>query len=210
MSNSLIPEMRRGIGRGLAFVVTGPSGAGKNSVIDRVIDQLPGLAFSVSYTTRAKREGEVHGEDYLYVSREEFDSRVTQGDFAEHVTYLGDQYGTSRSQIERVLAAGDDVILQIEVQGAQALRASGIGKFKGVYVFLMPSSFARLGDRLRSRGTESEEEITARLRVAEQEVASLSCFDYLVINDHLKQAVDELRSIIAAERLRVCCSKTAA
>ena len=202
MSSSSIAGMRQGPGSGLAFVVAGPSGAGKNSVIEQVMEQLPALAFSVSYTTRDPREGEVHGEDYFYVTPDEFNRLVDQGEFVEHVTYHGDQYGTSKGQVERVVSEGKDVILQIEVRGAHSLRQTGIGDCRLVYVFLMPSSFERLGDRLRARGSEDEAEILGRLRIAEKEIESMSLFDYLVINDDFDTAVDELRSIIVSERLR--------
>jgi len=121
MSSRKIEESRKGIGSGLAFVVTGPSGAGKNSVIDRVMEELPGLAFSVSYTTRLPREGEIDRVDYIYVSREEFVRMIEEGEFIEHMTYLGDRYGTSRSQIEGIFAEGKDVILNIDVEGATLL-----------------------------------------------------------------------------------------
>ena len=202
MSSSSIEGMRQGAGNGLAFVVAGPSGAGKNSVIEKAMEQLSNLAFSVSYTTRDRREGEVHGEDYYYVTRDEFAQLVEQNEFVEHVTYHGDQYGTSRGQVECVVSEGNDVILQIEVRGAHSLRETGIGECRLVYIFLMPSSFQRLGDRLRARGTEDEAEIQGRLKIAEQEIESLPLFDYLVINDDFNAAVDELRSIIMSERLR--------
>ena len=208
MSSSSILGMRQGSGRGLAFVVAGPSGAGKNSVIEQVMAHLPDLAFSVSYTTRDRRDGEVHGEDYYYVSKDEFTHLIEQGEFVEHVTYHGDQYGTSRGQVECVVSEGKDVILQIEVRGAQSLRKTGIGGCRLVYVFLMPSSFERLGARLRSRGSEDEAEIQGRLKIAEQEIECLPLFDYLVINDDFDTAVDELRSIIVSERLRTLESIT--
>ena len=203
MSNSGIVARRKGIGSGLAFVVTGPSGAGKNSVIDRVMEELPGLSFSVSYTTRPPREGEIDGVDYIYVSHEEFSRMIEEGEFIEHMTYLGDMYGTSRSQIEGIFAEGKDVILNIDVEGAKSLHETGLGNHTIVYVFLTPSSLDRLAERLRRRGTEDEREIEERLRVAESELKELHAFDYLVINDDFETAVAELRSIITAERLRI-------
>ena len=203
MSNSGIVARRKGIGSGLAFVVTGPSGAGKNSVIDRVMEELPGLAFSVSYTTRPPREGEVDGVDYIYVSREEFNRLVARGEFVEHMTYLGDMYGTSRSQIEDIFRQGKDVVLNIDVAGARALREIGLDRYTIVYVFLTPSSLERLAERLRLRGSETEEQIAERLRVAESELRAIPAFDYLVINDDYETAVAELSAIIVAERLRI-------
>ena len=203
MSSESIVKTRRGVGGGIAFVVCGPSGAGKNSVIERVMQILPGLSYSVSYTTRPRRSGEVNGKDYYYITHQEFDRLVSEGEMVEHVTYLGDQYGTSRAQICEVFSRRKDVILNIDVEGAKALKGSGLLDFSVVYVFLTPSSLAILGERLRIRGTEDEEEIRARLTVAAQEMETLPLFDYLVVNDELDIAVDELRSIIVAERSRI-------
>ncbi|HUT87478.1 MAG TPA: guanylate kinase [Candidatus Heimdallarchaeota archaeon] len=202
MSES-IADRRRGTGGGLAVVVCGPSGAGKNSVIERVMKILPGLSFSVSYTTRPQRSGEVDGADYHYVSPQEFDRLVASGELVEHVTYLGDQYGTSRAQIEEVFARGEDVILNIDVEGAKTLQQGGLLSCAVVYVFLAPSSLDLLEERLRARATESDKQISARLEVAREEMEALSCFDYLVLNNDIEAAVDELRSIIVAERSRV-------
>ena len=205
--SSEIAARRKGIGGGLAFVVSGPSGAGKNSVINRAMEGLGDLEYSVSYTTRPRREHEVDGADYLFVSRKEFAQRIESGDFVEHVTYLGDLYGTSRSQIDGAVARGLDVILNIDVEGAKLVRRTGLGEHAVVYVFLVPSSLARLEERLRSRGTESDEEIAARLEVAAHEMEAVDLFDYLVINDDLETAVAELRSIVAAERIRITRKK---
>jgi len=201
--SSDIAARRKGIGGGLAFVVSGPSGAGKNSVINRAMEGLTDLEYSVSYTTRPRREHEVDGVDYLFVSREEFTRRIESGDFAEHVTYLGDLYGTSRSQIDGMVARGLDVILNIDVEGAKLVRRTGLAEHAVVYVFLVPSSLVRLEERLRARGTESDEEIAARLKVAALEMEALDIFDYLVVNDDLETAVAELCSIVSAERLRI-------
>lgn len=202
MSNSPV-EKRTGIGSGLAFVVTGPSGAGKNSVIDLVISQLPQLVYSVSYTSRPQRPAEIDGEDYVFVSEDEFVGRIEAGDFLEHVTYLDDHYGTSRSQMEDFIAQGFDIILNIEVEGAKTLQQKDLGGTKVVYVFLTPSSMKELEARLRRRNTEDESKIQRRLQVAKQEMKALPCFDYLVINDDLDTAVRELASIIVAERIRL-------
>jgi len=204
MSNSLA-DNRRGTGSGLAFVVTGPSGAGKNSVIDRAMAVLPGLVYSVSYTSRPRRPAEVAGEDYVFVSREQFVQRVNDGDFLEHVTYLDDHYGTSRSQLEGFISDGLDVILNIEVKGAKALQREDMGRTTVLYIFLTPSSTDELESRLRKRNTEDDSKIERRLEVAKREMLELSCFDFLIINDDLDTAVQELVSIIIAERIRVMC-----
>ena len=203
MSSESIVKTRRGVGNGIAFVVCGPSGAGKNSVIERVMQILPGLSYSVSYTTRPRRSNEVNGKDYYYITHQEFDRLVGQGEMVEHVAYLGDQYGTSRAQICEVFSRKEDVILNIDVEGAKTLKGSGLLDFSVIYVFLTPSSLAILGERLRIRGTEDDKEIRARLTVAAQEVETVPLFDYLVVNDELDVAVDELRSIIVAERSRI-------
>jgi len=201
-SDRSLVGLRRNVGSGLAVIVAGPSGAGKSSVIGRAMDDLPGLSFSVSYTTRARRPEETDGVDYHFVSPAQFSELVEEGEFVEHVTYLGDRYGTSRRQIEAVVDRGHDVILNIDVEGAKLVRISKLGAIHVVYVFLVPSSVERLGERLRSRGTESEAEIERRLAIATQELAAVPLFDYIVINDALETAVDELRSIIVAERSR--------
>jgi guanylate kinase len=204
MSSSLA-ESRRGIGSGLAFVVTGPSGAGKNSVIDRVMERLPGLVYSVSYTSRSRRPSEVDGEDYVFVSQKQFVQRVNDGDFLEHVTYLDGHYGTSRSQLEGFISDGLDVILNIEVKGAKTLQGKDMGRTKVLYIFLTPSSTEELESRLRKRNTEDDSKIERRLAVAKREMQELPCFDYLILNDDLEIAVQELASIIRAERIRVTC-----
>jgi guanylate kinase len=194
---------RRGAGFGIAFVVTGPSGAGKTSVIYRVMVELPQLAFSVSHTTRLPREGEVDGQDYIFVSEGAFDDLVRTGGFVEHAGYSGAKYGTGIEQLESLFATGRDVILNVEVQGSASIRARGLGNHPVVHIFLAPSSLDRLEERLRARGSEQDEKIRQRLDVAAREMEALPTFDYLVINDDLDTAVSELRSVIVAERLRL-------
>ncbi len=203
MSNDAISDQRRGVGGGVAFIVCGPSGAGKNSVIERVMELLPGLSYSVSFTTRPRRSDEVDGRDYHFITDEQFRDLVDRDQVIEHVTYLGHSYGTSRQQIMEVFAEGKDVILNIDVNGARTLKQSGLSDFSVVYVFLTPSSLEILGERLRERGTETQVQIGSRLEVAGEEMKSLPIFDYLVINDDLETAVDELRSIVVSERCRV-------
>ncbi len=203
MSNDAISDQRRGVGGGVAFIVCGPSGAGKNSVIERVMELLPGLSYSVSFTTRPRRSDEVDGRDYHFITDEQFRDLVDRDQVIEHVTYLGHSYGTSRQQIMEVFAEGKDVILNIDVNGARTLKQSGLSDFSVVYIFLTPSSLEILGERLRERGTETQVQIGSRLEVAGEEMKSLPIFDYLVINDDLETAVDELRSIVVSERCRV-------
>ena len=203
MSSESIVEHRRGVGGGLAFVVCGPSGAGKNSVIERVMEVLPGLSYSVSFTTRPRRSDEVDGRDYHFITDKQFTDLVENDEVVEHVTYLGHKYGTSRAQIKKVFAEGKDVILNIDVNGAKKLIDRGLNDFSVVYVFLTPSSLEILGTRLHERGTETEKQMQARLAVAAEEMKSMPLFEYLVINDDLDTAVNELRSIVVAERCRL-------
>ncbi len=203
MLSRSVATQRRGIGSRIAFVVCGPSGAGKNSVIERVMQILPGLAFSVSYTTRARRVSEMAGKDYHYISRQEFAQLAARKELIEHVTYLGDQYGTSSPQVMEVFRQGKDVILNIDVNGARLLKNRESTNFSAVYVFLTTSSLDILKERLQERGTENETETNARLELSVQEMKALPLFDYLVLNDTFSAAVDELQSIIIAERARI-------
>ena len=203
MSSECFEDARRGTGFGIGFIVTGPSGAGKTSVIERVVGDLPHLAFSVSHTTRSPRDAEVDGRDYLFITDDAFGELARGGGFVEHTVYSGHRYGTGVEQLEQLFAAGDDVLLNVEVEGSASIRSRGLGKHPAVHIFLAPSSLDRLEERLRSRGSEAEHKIKERLQVALHEMEQLPTFDYLVINDDLDTAVEELRSIIIAERIRI-------
>ncbi len=203
MSSDDLTPLRRGIGHGLAFVVSGPSGAGKNTAISALIARVPGLVYSVSHTTRAPRPGERDGVDYYFVSEETFATLAAAGEFVEHAVYLGDRYGTSKAEMARLTARGLDVVLNVDVQGAITLRRVGVPGVVLAFVFFAPPSLAQLGERLRARGSESEAEIAERLRAVAREMKSLGIFDYLVLNGDLATAVEELRAIVMAERLRV-------
>jgi len=203
MSSERFDAARRGPGFGIAFVVTGPSGAGKTSVIHRVMNDLPKLSFSVSHTTRPRRSSETEGRDYFFVSDDEFERLVREGAFVERTVYSGHRYGTTRRQLDEEFARGNDVILNVEIEGAASLRAIGLDPHPIVYVFLAPSTLDRLAERLRTRGTECDGKIAERISVAAREMAALESFDYLVVNDDLDGAVTELASIIIAERSRI-------
>jgi guanylate kinase len=178
------------------FVITGPSGVGKGTLISRLLERVPDLELSISATTREPREGEVDGRDYHFLSREDFDRRVEREDFLEYANYSGNRYGTLRSEVRDRLAEGRSVVLEIEVQGARQVRAA---MRESVQVFIEPPSPAVLRRRLESRGTDSAEAIDARLEVAVQEIAAADEFAYRVVNDDLERAAAELEEIVRAE-----------
>jgi guanylate kinase len=178
------------------FVITGPSGVGKGTLIRGLMERMGALELSVSATTRAPRAGELDGRDYHFLTREEFDRRVSAGDFVEHADYAGRSYGTLRSELEARVSAGVPVVLEIEVQGARQVRAA---LPEAVQVFIAPPSLAHLRERLEKRGTDDPEEVERRLRVAEAELAAQPEFAHVVVNDELEDALEELTGIVAGE-----------
>jgi guanylate kinase len=186
--------------RGLLFIVSAPSGAGKTTLVERLVEQVPRLKMSRSFTSRAARQGETDGVDYNFVTRERFEAMVAAGDFLEWAAVFGNLYGTCASDTDRLLASGHDVVLVIDVQGARKVRATGV---ETSAVFVMPPSFEVLEQRLRGRSKDSEAEIQRRLQVARDEVAAFTEYDFVVVNDELTTAVDRLRSIVIAERARL-------
>jgi guanylate kinase len=182
---------------GKTFVISAPSGTGKTTVCRMLLAQDGNLRFSVSHTTRKPRQGERDGDDYYFVDEAEFNRLVDTGAFLESARYAGNLYGTSFAAIRSTLEAGQDIMLEIEVQGAQLIRDSG---HDAVFIFLLPPSMATLEQRLRDRGTDTEELIKRRLREGSTEVRMSKIFDYVVVNDKLDDAVAEVQSIIEAER----------
>jgi guanylate kinase len=178
------------------FVITGPSGVGKGTLIRGLMERLPRLDLSVSATTRAPRPGEEDGVDYHFLSSEEFERRVEDGDFVEHADYAGRRYGTLRSELEHRVADGAPVVLEIEVQGARQVRAA---MPEAIQVFLAPPSLAALRTRLIGRGTDGNDEVERRLEVAERELAARDEFAHVVVNDRLEDALAELVAIVAGE-----------
>jgi len=178
------------------FVITGPSGVGKGTLIRGLMEREPRLQLSVSATTRDPRPGEGDGVDYHFLSPEEFDRRVSGGDFVEHADYAGRRYGTLRSELERRTTAGVPVVLEIEVQGARQVRAA---MPEAVQVFIAPPSLAALRTRLVGRGTDDAAEVERRLQVAEEELAAQPEFGHVVVNDRLDEALDQLAEIVSGE-----------
>jgi len=178
------------------FVITGPSGVGKGTLIRGLMERLPQLELSVSATTRAPRPGERDGVDYHFLTREEFERRVAVGEFVEHADYAGRSYGTLRSELEERVRAGAPVVLEIEVQGARQVRGSVPD---AVQVFIAPPTLGELRTRLIGRGTDDPEEVERRLRVAAEELAAQPEFTHVVVNDRLNDALEQLTAIVADE-----------
>ncbi len=186
--------------RGLLFIVSAPSGAGKTTLVERLVENTPRLRMSRSYTSRAARPGEADGVDYNFVSRDRFEAMVAANEFLEWADVFGNLYGTSALDTERILAAGDDLVLVIDVQGARQVRQRSVS---AATVFVMPPSRHVLEERLRGRSKDSEAAIRRRLQVAEEEVSSFGEYDYIVVNDEVEPAVERLHCIVMAERARV-------
>jgi guanylate kinase len=183
--------------RGIPFVVSAPSGTGKTTVCQALVAADPRLRFSVSHTTRLPRPGERDGVDYHFVSGERFAALVVEGAFLEHAEYAGNRYGTSVAAIDGPLAAGCDLLLEIEVQGARQVRER---RRDARLVFLLPPSMEELERRLRERRSDGPEEVRSRLELARRELAAATLFDYAVVNDALDRCVAAVREVIEAER----------
>ncbi len=185
--------------RGTLFIVAAPSGAGKSSIVNAVLARDPNIRLSISFTSRQPRPGERHAEHYHFVGKDEFESMVANGDFFEHALVHGDWKGTARQSVEPQLAAGHDVLLEIDWQGARQVRAKVPGL---VSVFILPPSRAALEQRMRARGQDSEDVIAQRLSAAREEMSHYGEFDYVVVNETFAVAVDEMCAIFTASRLR--------
>jgi guanylate kinase len=184
---------------GLLYVVSAPSGAGKTTLCKEIIDIFPGLRHSVSYTTRPARPGEVHGTDYFFVSKEDFKRMIEHGEFAEWAEVHGNLYGTSIKMLEESRRNGIDVILDIDCQGARQLKERIQG---GVYIFILPPDFQELRRRLDGRNSDSVESIERRIKVAALEIKESRWYDYIIVNDVFARAVEELKSVMMAEKCR--------
>jgi len=185
---------------GILFIVSAPSGAGKTTLVEKLVEQTQHLKMSRSYTSRTARSGEHDGVDYNFVTRQRFETMVAASEFLEWAEVFGNLYGTSASDTERLLAAGDDVVLVIDVQGARQVRRRGV---PATTIFVMPPSFDVLERRLRGRSKDTEEAMQIRLQVAREEVAAFTEYDYIVINDEVQRAVLTLQAIVISERARL-------
>ncbi|HKV33942.1 MAG TPA: guanylate kinase [Pyrinomonadaceae bacterium] len=185
--------------RGTLFVVSSPSGGGKGTIIREVLDVVPNLSYSVSFTTRAPRPGEHNGREYFFISPEVFHEMVASGEFLEWACVHGNYYGTAKQQVVEETAAGVDIVLEVDVQGAASVRQLLLDS---VSIFILPPSYEVLKERLIARGTDSPEELEVRLRNAPEELRQYSAFDYVIINDEVDRAAAQLASIIYAERAR--------
>jgi guanylate kinase len=181
------------------FVITGPSGVGKGTLIEKLLEGTPELELAVSATTREPRPGEVKGRDYHFLTPDEFESRVKAGNFLEHADYSGNRYGTLREEVERRLGEGRSVVLEIEVQGARQVRAA---MPEAVQIFIAPPSPEALRERLEGRGTDPPEAIERRLRTAEVELEAQVEFPHVIVNDEVDRAAPELERLVLKELAR--------
>ena len=185
--------------KGSLFVFSGPSGSGKGTILKEYMKKYGDIFISISMTTREKREYETHEKDYFFTSHQDFSSKIEKGEMLEWAVYLDNYYGTPKAQIDEMLSKGTDVILEIEVQGALKIKEA---KPDSVLIFVIPSDLETIRDRLELRNTENSEQIEKRIQTAKEEISKLENYDYMIINDDLKAAVEELRVIILSDRYR--------
>jgi guanylate kinase len=181
------------------FIVSAPSGSGKSTLVHRLLESVDGLLFSISYTTRKPRGAEVHGHDYFFISREEFELRLKHNEFLEWATVFGNYYGTHQNNYDRAMAEGRDLLLDIDVKGARQLKERLPG---AISVFILPPSRQILEERLRSRSEDAENVIQRRLREAAEEIRNYDQYDYVLVNQDVEESSETLRSIVYAERAR--------
>lgn len=193
--------------RGLLFIVSAPSGTGKTTLVERLVQTVPRLRMSRSYTSRAARAGEQDGVDYTFITRDRFEAMQSAGDFLESADVFGNYYGTCAADTEDVLAGGEDLVLVIDVQGARQVRSRGL---ETVGIFVLPPSAGVLEQRLRGRSKDSEDQIRRRLDTACREVGEFAGYEYVIVNDTIDAAVERLRCVVVAERCRVSRMRPAA
>ena len=181
------------------FIISAPSGSGKSTLVHALLQAVPNLTFSISYTTRQPRPTETDGVDYVFIARDDFENRLARGEFLEHAEVFGNYYGTNRNTLEQAIQAGRDLVLDIDVQGARQLK---MAIPEAISVFVLPPSREILEQRLRARSQDSEEVIQRRLKGAAAEVRNYSQYDYVLINREIEESAARLASIVKAERLR--------
>jgi guanylate kinase len=183
----------------IVFIISAPSGSGKSTLVNQLLKTVPGLSFSISYTTRPSRGDERSGVEYFFVSKPEFEEMIARDEFLEHANVFGNYYGTARRFLREAEANSKDLVLDIDVQGADQLKK----KIRGaVSIFILPPNREELEGRLRSRGLDAEQVIVRRLDTARREIENYSKYDYILVNDRLDQSADELTTIVSAERIR--------
>lgn len=185
--------------KGRLFIVSGPSGCGKDTILSELFSRRPDIRFSISTVTRAMRQGECEGQKYHFVSREEFLALLEAGEFLEYNEFVGNYYGTPRTPVEVCIANGEDIILEIDVNGAAKVRSQ---MPEAVSIFIMPPSIAELKRRLERRGTETPQQIESRAECAKKEMKRAIEYDYIVVNDDLQKAVDDLASVLRSDGLK--------
>lgn len=185
--------------KGILFVLSGPSGVGKGTVRKALFEKDTALQYSISMTTRAMREGEKEGVDYFYRSKEDFEKMIEENQLLEHAQYVGNYYGTPRTYVEETLDKGNDVFLEIEVQGALQVKKNFP---EGVFIFLSPPSLEELKNRIVSRGTETETLVMNRLKAAKDEIELMDNYDYVVVNDQVDRAVEKVQAIVKSEHCK--------
>ncbi|MBP3705756.1 MAG: guanylate kinase [Clostridia bacterium] len=187
------------LSKGRLYIVSGPSGAGKDTVLSEVFQYCPEISFSISSVTRPMRPGEIQGEKYNFISKEKFEQMITLNQLLEHNVFVGNYYGTPKEPVEKCLNEGKDMIIEIDVNGAAQIKKN---MPQAISIFIMPPSFSALRDRLTNRGTDSSDIIERRITVAYDEIARATEYDYIVVNDDLGSAVQDFVSIIKSERLK--------
>lgn len=185
--------------KGGVFIISGPSGSGKDTLIARLLEKLPELRFSISSITREMRDGEKQGEKYNFISREKFEDMINNDELLEYNTYVGNYYGTPKAPVVKAIEDGCDMIIEVDVNGAAQIREK---LREAVSIFIMPPSYEELKARLSGRGTESEELIAKRMNSAIGEIRRASEYDYIVVNDDIDTAVNDIMSVILSQRLK--------
>lgn len=194
----------RQMNKGLTIVVSAPSGGGKGTILKELFKRFKNLRYSVSATTRNPRPGEIHGEDYFFIDKDAFKNLVEEGKMLEYAEFCGNYYGTPKEPVDRMTGEGLDVVLEIEVQGGAQVKKLAP---ECVSIFITPPSLEVLEKRLRGRGTETEEVVLKRLETAKKELPAARSYDYVVVNDGLEKAVDDIAAILTAEKLKYARSR---